>query len=118
LARDGFAVGAVGAHPAKRLSSASSSVTASVYTEIVPDCRKKTLQAIIRGRGAVETVIHSDGWRGYDGLVDVGYSKHFRVKISLPTGRITSTALRAFGQVLNVACKSSTAYLRTLFIYT
>jgi hypothetical protein len=24
-------------------------------------------------------VIHSDGWRGYDGLVDVGYSKHFRV---------------------------------------
>ena len=24
-------------------------------------------------------VIHSDGWRGYDGLVDVGYAKHFRV---------------------------------------
>jgi transposase-like protein len=51
----------------------------SVYTEIVPDCRKKTLQAIIRGRIASETVIHSDGWRGYDGLVDVGYAKHFRV---------------------------------------
>jgi transposase-like protein len=45
----------------------------------VPDCRKKTLQAIIRGRIASETVIHSDGWRGYDGLVDVGYAKHFRV---------------------------------------
>jgi len=50
-----------------------------VYTEIVPDCRKATLQAIIRGRVAPETVIHSDGWRGYDGLVDVGYSKHYRV---------------------------------------
>ena len=50
-----------------------------VYTEIVPDCSKATLQAIIRGRIALETVIHSDGWRGYDGLVDVGYSKHFRV---------------------------------------
>jgi transposase-like protein len=50
-----------------------------VYTEIVPDCKKATLQAIIRGRVSPEAVIHSDGWRGYDGLVDVGYSKHFRV---------------------------------------
>src|SRR5205807_4674959 len=48
--------------------------------EIVPDCKKATLQAIIRGRVAPEAVIHSDGWRGYDGLVDVGYSKHFRVE--------------------------------------
>jgi transposase-like protein len=54
----------------------------SVYTEIVPDCRKKTLPAIIRGRIQPETVIHSDGWRGYDGLVDVGYKKHFRVNHS------------------------------------
>jgi transposase len=51
-----------------------------VYTEVVPDCRKATLQAIIRGRVAPKAVIHSDGWRGYDGLVDVGYSKHFRVE--------------------------------------
>ncbi len=48
-----------------------------VYTE---DCRKATLQAIIRGRVALESVIHSDGWRGYDGLVDVGYAKHLRVQ--------------------------------------
>ena len=51
-----------------------------VYTEIVPDCRKATLQAIIRGRVAPDAVIHSDGWRGYDGLVDVGYAKHLRVE--------------------------------------
>ena len=50
-----------------------------VYTEIVADCKKATLQAIIRGRVSVEAVIHSDGWRGYDGLVDVGYAKHYRV---------------------------------------
>ena len=24
-------------------------------------------------------MIHTDGWRGYDGLVDVGYDKHLRV---------------------------------------
>ncbi len=50
-----------------------------VYTEIVPDCKKRTLQAIIRGRVAPDAIINSDGWRGYDGLVDVGYSKHYRV---------------------------------------
>jgi transposase-like protein len=50
-----------------------------VYTEIVPDCQKRTLQAIIRGKVSAEVVIHSDKWRGYDGLVDVGFSKHFRV---------------------------------------
>ena len=50
-----------------------------VYTEIVPDCTKKTLQAIIRGRVDPQSVIYSDKWRGYDGLVDVGYDKHYRV---------------------------------------
>ena len=50
-----------------------------VYTEIVPDCSKNTLQAIIRGHVDLGTVIHSDGWRGYDGLDDIGYDKHFRV---------------------------------------
>ena len=50
-----------------------------VYTEIVPDCSKATLQGIMRGRVDVGSVIHSDGWRGYDGLVDIGFDKHFRV---------------------------------------
>ncbi len=27
----------------------------------------------------LDAIIHSDGWRGYDGLVDVGYKKHLRV---------------------------------------
>lgn len=53
-----------------------------VFTEIVEDVQKKTLQAIIRGRVSIETVIHSDSWRGYNGLVDIGYPKHFRVNHS------------------------------------
>ena len=48
------------------------------YTEIVPDCSKATLQAIIRGKVDPSSVINSDGWRGYSGLVDLGYG-HFRV---------------------------------------
>ena len=73
-----YAASAVAGRLVKPLSSASST-NGCVYTEIVPDCKKATLQAIIRGRVAAEAVIHSDGCRGYDGLVDVGYSKHFRV---------------------------------------
>jgi len=50
-----------------------------VYTEVVPDCAKATLQAIIRGRVSPDSIIHSDKWRGYNGLVDLGYKKHYRV---------------------------------------
>ena len=50
-----------------------------VYTEIIPNVAAKTLQTIIRGKVSIDSVIHSDKWRGYDGLVDVGYEKHFRV---------------------------------------
>ena len=50
-----------------------------VYTEIVPDCKIAILQRIIKGKTSIDSVIHSDGWRGYNGLVDFGYKKHFRV---------------------------------------
>lgn len=53
-----------------------------LYTEIVPNAAKKTLQAIIRGKVSLDSVIHSDCWRGYNGLVDVGYSKHLRINHS------------------------------------
>jgi len=49
-----------------------------VYTEIVPDASKKPLQAVIRGQVS-HSIIHPDGWRGYNGLVDMGYQKHLRV---------------------------------------
>jgi transposase-like protein len=50
-----------------------------VYTECVPDCSKAVLSAAIRGKVSLNSIICSDGWRGYDGLVDLGYKKHLRV---------------------------------------
>jgi transposase-like protein len=50
-----------------------------VYTEIVPDCSKATLQRIIRGHADPSCIVNTDGWPGYHGLVDVGFDKHFRV---------------------------------------
>ena len=32
-----------------------------VYTKIVPNCSRATLQAVIRGKAAFESTIHSDG---------------------------------------------------------
>jgi len=46
----------------------------------VPNCKAATLQSIIKGKTDIERVIHSDGWPGYDGLVDFGYKQHFRVQ--------------------------------------
>jgi hypothetical protein len=42
--------------------------------------RQARLQALIRGRVSLASVIHSDGFLAYDGLVDLGYKKHFRVR--------------------------------------
>ena len=50
-----------------------------VYTEIVPDCSAAVLQKVIKGKVDVDSVVHSDSWREYNGLVDFGYKKHFRV---------------------------------------
>ena len=34
---------------------------------------------VIRGKVSLDFVIHSDKWRGYNGLVDLGYKKHMRI---------------------------------------
>ena len=51
-----------------------------VYTEIVPNVSRKTLHAIICGHVELNSVIHSDSWKSYEGLVDLGYKKHYRVR--------------------------------------
>jgi transposase len=51
-----------------------------VYTEIVPNCKKASLQAIIRGKVELAATIHTDGFRSYDGIVHMGYRKHYRVR--------------------------------------
>jgi len=51
-----------------------------VFTEIIEDTTKATLQGLIRGHVALEATVISDGWRGYSGLVDYGFDKHLRIK--------------------------------------
>ena len=90
-----------------------------VYTEIVPDCSKASLQAVIRGRVAPEVVIHSDG-----GVVTTGWSmlvmpdtfESIMAAMSLRSEHVTSTASKVFGALPKDACKSSTVCPLILFI--
>jgi transposase-like protein len=50
-----------------------------VYTEVVPDVRKDTLLQIVKGKVALDSTIHTDGFRSYDGIVHLGYQKHYRI---------------------------------------
>jgi len=44
-----------------------------------PDRRLRSLASLCSSV-ALDSIIHSDGWRGYyNGLVDMGYQKHLRV---------------------------------------
>ena len=78
-ARAGCAANGGGERAAKPSSSACSNAAVRCTPKIVPDCPKKTLQGIIRGKIDPAAMVNTDGWRGYDGLVDVGYDRHYRV---------------------------------------
>jgi hypothetical protein len=47
-----------------------------VSKAVVPDCKKATLQAIIRGRVSINAVIHSDG---------AGLRAGFHLRVSMPS---------------------------------
>ncbi len=49
-----------------------------VYTRIVKDVSRKTLQQIIRTKVVPESVIYTDSFRSYDGLVLDGF-RHYRI---------------------------------------
>ena len=51
-----------------------------IYTEIISNCKAETLRPIIQGKiDFNESILYSDGWRWYNGLVDTKSERHFRV---------------------------------------
>jgi transposase len=50
-----------------------------VFTAVVPNVKRTTLRAVIQGRINKKSIIHLDRWKGYEGLVDLGYKKNYRV---------------------------------------
>ena len=50
-----------------------------VYTQVVSNCSAATLLPIIQDKVKAGSNIYTDGFKAYDGLVDAGYKKHYRV---------------------------------------
>ncbi len=50
-----------------------------IHAEIIPDCKKAPLRAIIRGRSVDKAVLRNNGWHGLDGLIDAEYKQPFKV---------------------------------------
>ena len=51
-----------------------------VYTQVVRNCSATELLPIIKEKVSEESVVYTDGFKTYDGLVDLGYKKHYRIK--------------------------------------
>src|SRR5260370_2091873 len=83
-----------------------------VYTEIVPNASKAALQAVIRGRDGLESILHTDGWPGYYVLADPGFDNHFRVSHSeneFPRGPPPVHGIEAFWAFAKPRLPKSTA---------
>ena len=50
-----------------------------VHTDIITRASRKEIMPILKGKVLDETTIYTDGWRSYDGLIDVKNFKHHRV---------------------------------------
>ena len=51
-----------------------------VYSQVVKNCSANELIPIIRGKVSTDSVIYTDGFKTYDGLVNFGFKKHYRIK--------------------------------------
>jgi transposase-like protein len=59
----------------------------SVHLEMVSDCRKAPLRALIRGHQVIDGMLELNGWHGFDALIDAEFEKPFKVnrRMSLDT---------------------------------
>lgn len=51
----------------------------NVYTQVIPRATKGNILPILQGKILEETTVHTDGWKSYDGLIDLNNFKHYRV---------------------------------------
>ncbi|MCY4127637.1 MAG: IS1595 family transposase [Gammaproteobacteria bacterium] len=51
----------------------------NVYTQVIKNCSKTQILPLISSKISKKVRVFTDGFRTYDGLVDMGYKKHYRV---------------------------------------
>ncbi len=50
-----------------------------VYTQVVTNCSAKELLPIIKRKVPTQSTVFTDSFKTYDGLVSLGYKKHYRI---------------------------------------
>ena len=50
-----------------------------VYTQVIKNCSKKVIIPLIDRRISRSAIVYTDGFKTYDGLVNMGYKRHYRV---------------------------------------
>lgn len=50
-----------------------------VYTQVVTNCSARQLIPIIQDKVSEDSTVYTDGFKTYDGLVNMGYKKHYRI---------------------------------------
>ncbi len=79
------------------------------------------LQVVIRGRVKPESIIHSDGWRGYNGLFGLGYKKNiFELimdKMSLFVANFILMELNLSGTFLKLVWLASVEFINLPLFY-
>ncbi len=86
-----------------------------VHCQIVKNCSKAKLQAIIEGRVEPSAEITSDEFRSYDGLVEAGFARHHRINKYYRQDRavfsengVHINGIESFWSYANAATPSST----------
>ena len=51
----------------------------NVYTQVIKNCSKTEILPLISSKIRKKVRVFTDGFKTYDGLVDMGYKKHYRV---------------------------------------
>ncbi len=77
-----------------------------LYTQVIPDASEAILRHPIARKVVPDSIVYSDGWRGYNAL-DVSGLRHIRISTAvsgLHRGRIISTGLRIFGTRRSIIC--------------
>jgi transposase len=51
-----------------------------VYTQIVNNCSARELIPIIKQKVPLNSIVYTDQFKSYDGLVNFGYKRHYRIR--------------------------------------
>jgi transposase len=90
-----------------------------VFTQIITKASRAELMPIIKGKVLEESVINSDGWRSYDGLILNGY-KHHRVhhsKNEFARGKSHINGIENFWGIAKVRLAKFRGIHKTHFYY-